>query len=142
MTNKEKYYDELMDYALAGLDIAIDKNTNEIVHCKGFKCSDCKFGEYWDVTCCYCKLEWLNEEYIEPEPETDWSKVEVDTPILVRSKEDESWRVRHFAKCENGQAYCWGHGHTSYTAIDSQVYLWLLTKLPTPEELEQYRKKV
>ena len=140
MTNKEKYYDELMDYALAGLDIAIDKDTNKIVSCKGFKCSDCKFGEYWGVTCDPCKLEWLNEEYIEPEPETDWSKVEVDTPILVKNIESQAWIVKYFAKNEDGKVWCWSDGRTSYTT--KSVCDWEFAKLPTPEELEQYRKKV
>lgn len=144
MTNKEKYYGELMNYALAGIDIAINKNTNKIVFCKGFKCVDCKFNEHQGVTCDLCKLKWLNEEYIEPEPETDWSKVKVDTPILVRSREDEPWKVRYFARYENENegVYCWFNGATSYTVIDNEMSLWFFVKLPTPEELEQYRKKV
>lgn len=140
MTNREKYYDKLMDYALAGADIAVDKNTNKIVSCKGFKCSDCKFSKYWGVTCAPCKLEWLNEEYIEPE--TDWSKVEVDTPILVRNKENEPRQVRYFAKYENEKVWCWVDGRTSYTTTDAAlIFRWTLAKLPTPEELEKYRKK-
>lgn len=142
MTNKEKYYDELMDYALMGIDIAIGKNTNKIVPCKGFKCSDCKFDEYLDVTCDSCKLIWLNEEYIEPEPKTDWSKVEVDTPILVKNKKDEPWKVRYFAKYENGKVLCWNGGGTSYTVMyNTSIYTWNFAKLSTLEELERYRKK-
>lgn len=143
LTNKEKYYDELMDYALAGVDIAIDKNTNEIVACKRSKCVDCKFGQYLDITCCDCKLKWLNEEYIEPE--TDWSKVEVDTPILVKNKEDESWKVRYFAKYKNRKVWCWDYGKTSYSVHDlrcNPLIDWKYAKLLTPAELEQYRRKV
>lgn len=143
MTNKEKYYDELMDYALAGLDIAVDKNTNKIVPCKVSKCPECKFGQYRDITCCDCKLKWLNEEYIEPK--TDWSKVEVDTPILVKNKEDEPWKVRYFAKYKKGKVWCWDYGKTSYSVHDLQSNLltyWKYAKLLTPAELEQYRRKV
>ena len=32
----------------------------------------------------------------------DWSKVEVDTPILVKNYEDEPWIKRYFAKYEDG----------------------------------------
>lgn len=143
MTNKEKYYDELMNYALAGVDIAIDKNTNKIVPCNRCKCSGCKFNEYQSVACDPSKLIWLNEEYIEPEPETDWSKVEVDTPILIRSKESQAWDVRYFAKYKDGKVWCWDNGKTSYTSIcTASIYNWNFSKLPTPEELEQYRKKV
>ena len=39
---------------------------------------------------------WLLEEYKEPEePETDWNKVKVDTPILEKKKNGENhilWR--------------------------------------------------
>lgn len=143
MTNKEKYYDELINYALVGIDIAIDTNTNTIMPCNRCKCSDCKFNEYQGVACFDCKLKWLNEEYIEPEPKTDWSKVEVDTPILVRAKETDPWEVRYFAKYENGMTYCWRDGKTSYTAIvAANVCDWEHAKLPTPEELEQYRKRM
>ena len=143
MTNKEKYYDELMDYALAGLDIAIDKNTNKIASCVGCQCSQCKFNTS-GMACSEEKLKWLNEEYIEPEPKTDWSKVKVDTLILVKNKKDEPWRVRYFARYENENegVYCWFNGATSYTVIDNEMSLWFFVKLPTPEELEQYRKKV
>lgn len=139
MTNKEKYYDELMDYALAG--VAIDKNTNKIVSCKGFKCVDCKFNQYPDVECDSSKLIWLNEEYIEPE--TDWSKVEVDTPILVRNTEWQTWRVRHFAKYEDGKVWGWNDGRTSYTSLwIDPIDSWDFAQLLTPKELEQRRRKV
>lgn len=41
------------------------------------------------------RKEWLNSEYVEPE--VDWSKVPIDTPILVRVSEDEEWDKRYFA---------------------------------------------
>ena len=40
-------------------------------------------------------------KYAEPEePEVDWSKVEVDTPILVRNTDNEEWNKRYFARYE------------------------------------------
>lgn len=54
---------------------------------------------------------------IEPEPEyVDWSKVEVDTPILVKFSEDEKWTRRHFAKFEFGKVCAWMDGATSWSA--------------------------
>lgn len=52
------------------------------------------------------------EEY--KEPEVDWSKVPVDTPILV-SRDGDGWYKNHFAKFENGEVYAWSFGCTSWT---------------------------
>lgn len=46
----------------------------------------------------------------------DWSKVKVDTPILVRDANDEKWEKGHFAKYENNRVYVWMEGRTSFTA--------------------------
>ena len=141
MTNKEKYYNKIMDYVMAGTDTAVDKDTGKLVSCGKMACSQCKFNKE-GMACIDEKLIWLNEEYIEPEPETDWSKVEVDTPILVRSKESQAWEVRYFAKYKDGKVWCWDNGKTSYTSICTvSIYNWNFSKLPTSEELEQYRKK-
>ena len=141
MTNKEKYYDELTNYALVGIDIAMDKDTNKIVSCTGCQCRRCEFNTS-GMACSEEKLKWLNEEYIEPEPKTDWSKVEVDTPILVRATKTGLWEVRYFAKYKDGKVWCWDNGKTSYTSICTvSIYNWNFSKLPTSEELEQYRKK-
>ena len=42
----------------------------------------------------------------------DWSKVAVDTPILVQQKVELK---RHFAKFENGVVYFYDSGRTSWT---------------------------
>ena len=66
---------------------------------------------------------WLLEEYEEPEePKTDWSKVEVDTPILVRQVEKGEWKRRHFAKYEHGRVYVWNNGSTSWSACHMYDY--------------------
>ena len=70
------------------------------------------------------------EEY--EEPEVDWSKVKVDTPILVKNSEDEEWHKRHFAKYKNGNVYAWSDGLTSWTAYDKMV--WKYTKLAENEK--------
>ena len=45
----------------------------------------------------------------------DWSKVAVDTKILVRQHDNGKWLKRHFAKYEDGFVYAWGNGKTSFT---------------------------
>lgn len=44
----------------------------------------------------------------------DWSKVEVDTPILV-SLDDKLWLCRYFAGFKNGIVYTWSSGATSWS---------------------------
>ena len=73
------------------------------------------------------------EEY--KEPEVDWSKVKVDTPILVRQTEDGEWLRRHFAKYEGGIVYTWKDALTSWTVLhDEDVTAWKYAKLAESEE--------
>ena len=67
----------------------------------------------------------------EKESEIDWSKVEVDTPILVKFKEDKEWKKRHFAKYENGLVYAWKDSRTSW--ITKDMTKWDYAKLAEPE---------
>ena len=118
MKNYEKYGRELKKYR-GGMfcddyvkpDVLKLKKDDECDH-------DC-------IRCLVLQMLWLMEEY--EEPEVDWSKVEVDTPILVKNSEDEEWRKRHFAKYKNGNVYAWSDGLTSWTAYDMMV--WKCAKL-------------
>lgn len=44
----------------------------------------------------------------------DWSKVKVDTPVLV-SLDDKLWLCRYFADFNNGIVYTWSSGATSWS---------------------------
>lgn len=66
--------------------------------------------------------EWSEQEYVEPP--VDWSKVSVDTKILVRDSENEAWRKRHFAKFENGKIYTWNDGRSSFTTFEPELTSW------------------
>lgn len=71
----------------------------------------------------------------EPNPGIDWSKVAVDTPILVRDFNGVDWIPRYFAKYENGLVYAWDSGATSFSAMsDSDFTGWLCAKLAEEEE--------
>ena len=61
---------------------------------------------------------WLLEEY--EEPEIDWNKVEVDTPILVKDMEYENWRKRYFAEYKDEVVYAWVSGKTSWSENDNK----------------------
>ena len=123
MKNYEKYADEIREYN--GDSICRDFIEPYILKSINAKCIN--------TSCPKCHLYrtiWLMEEY--EEPEVDWGKVEVDTPILVKNSEDEEWRKRHFAKYKNGNVYAWSDGQTSWTAYDMMV--WKYAKLSEDEE--------
>lgn len=74
-----------------------------------------------------------NRNYIEIDDYidyTDWSKVEVDTPVYVRNNDEEDWEKRHFAYFKNGKVYTWSSGTTSWTAVNKDyVFQWEHAKL-------------
>lgn len=55
------------------------------------------------------KLIWEREEI-------DWSKIPVDTEVLVRNSQDQEWECRYFAKYENGKIYTFVYGATSWSS--------------------------
>ena len=127
MKNYEKYADEIKRY-------------NGTHFCKDFtkqyilKPDDCT-----NVGCARCKMLqtiWLLEDYEEPEePEIDWSKVKVDTPILVKEYEEQDWVKRYFAKYEDGRVYAWTSGCTSWTT--GHMTAWNFAKLAESEECKR-----
>lgn len=127
MKNYEKYADEIREYK--GVNFCKDFVKPNILKsevCGGLACGACYM----------LQTIWLLEEYEEPEePEVDWSKVEVDTPILVRTVEGADWVKRNFAKYEGGMVYVWNNGKTSWTALDNEcVTPWEHAKLAESEE--------
>ena len=58
----------------------------------------------------------------------DWSKVPVDTKILV-SDDGERWTRRYFAKYENGRVYAFYDGATSFTGSNESLLGWEYAKL-------------
>lgn len=128
MTNGEKYEKEIVEIAKSkGKSICDDFINKIILPSYGMKCGN---------RCIECRTLvdiWLNKEY--KEPEVDWSKVKVDTPILVKANESEVWLERHFAKFENGLVYAWNCGNTSFTAKTCSA--WHYAKLANNENKEK-----
>lgn len=59
-----------------------------------------------------------------------WSKVKVDTPILVKQCEQDEWEKRHFAYFKDGEVYAWLYGKTSWSAdYEADTSYWRLAKL-------------
>ena len=60
----------------------------------------------------------------------DWSKVEVDTPILVKDDCDDKWEKAYFAKYEDEMIYAWDNGITSFSARNKEdTFIWDRAKL-------------
>lgn len=79
------------------------------------------------------RKEWLNSEYVEPE--VDWSKVPIDTPILVRVSEDEEWDKRYFAGFNEKKVCAWSDGATSWSADgENDYYEWEYAKIAEDEK--------
>lgn len=129
MLNREKYEKEILDIACKGDKIAICNG--KLTACEDTRCINCDFKDPSD--CNEKMLKWANSEYVGPQ--VDWSRVPVDTPILVRSTEEHAWIHRYFAKYENGLVYAWEQGATSWS-VKRPEYIcdWKYAKLAESED--------
>lgn len=128
MTNREKYAKEILNIACAGKRIAVKNGVP--CDCSATDCGECDLSQ-GDSHCSGELVEWCNSKYIEPP--VDWSKVPIDTPILVRDLENEKWTKRHFAKYEGGKVYAFRNGGTSWSGC--WPVCWEQAKLATDDEL-------
>ena len=131
MLNKERFAKEIIEIACRGQHMAVvnGKPTTcyDIVDCK-----ECIFYNNNNRRCNNNAIkEWANSEYVEPP--VDWSKVAVDTPILVRDYDYQDWFKRYFAKFENGAVRSWVNGSTSWST-DERTTAWKQAKLAEREE--------
>lgn len=112
MTNGEKYKDTIIKYIKSNSeDDYCDFIKSKILsyyglNCKELDCHDC--GAIQSL--------WFSEEYKEPEEKVDWTKVAVDTPVLVRNFDGCDWKKRYFAKYQDGQISTYNDGKTSWSA--------------------------
>lgn len=130
MLNIEKYKEELENIGVLNPDklAVID---GKPCMCQETECNMCELRSV--ESCCVDRTDnWLFSEY--KEQEVDWSKVEVDTPILV-SEDAKGWNKRYFAKFTNGIVYAWMGGATSWTADNEyDVNPWKYAKLAESED--------
>lgn len=64
----------------------------------------------------------------------DWTKIEVDTPILVKGLGEGKWFKRYFSRYENEKIYAWKNGATSWSAEDECATFWRYAKLYEKED--------
>ena len=139
MTNREHYREQIIDICAKGGRPII--NTDGLTGCYSHDCSGCSSwykpqGFFGTGFICKSQVnfsKWLEEEY---EPEVDWSKVPVDTPILVKDEHSsDKWFERHFAYYNDGKVYAWKNGRTSYTTQQDPPSAWQYAKLYTGDKV-------
>ena len=124
MLNKEKFKDEIMEIVCNGEHFAL-KN-GEVMGCCDTRCQDCDFGNDLHHGCTLSRKNWANSEY---EEYVDWSKIPVDTKILVRDSESYMWRAAHFAYFMDGIVHAFFDGRTSFTGRGFATPGWKYAKL-------------
>lgn len=86
--------------------------------CSGINCIDCPLGINGCGACTEIELNNLDKALsivMEYEPKVDWSKVKVDTKVLVKNRVDEEWKRAYFAEYSNEKIYTFSNGKTSFT---------------------------
>ena len=91
----------------------------KVYRCKAYRFAIADFPDEYMI--------WSRDE----EYAVDWSEVKVDTKVLVKDTLTEKWNRRYFAKYENGKAYTWIDGSTSWSGRDSTP--WEFAKLAESE---------
>lgn len=99
MTNYEKYKELVIRCVLNDCVCALAHEAYEEKSCDSRTCKEC----------CEFTAEWLNREY----SEIDWSKVEVNTPVLIEG--EEGIICRHFSGYSHGHVFVYANGQTSWT---------------------------
>lgn len=107
----------------------MDKNLQSVLndmhkvnrkYCETIRCGECEYNSRFNgigVSCAlYFAVDYLEKKGILKEPEIDWSKVEVDTKILVRNTGVEAWDKRYFSKFKDGRVYAFSRGATSFSS--------------------------
>ncbi len=130
MKNRERYEKEIMDIACNGDRVAVVDG--KPVPCERTSCENCDLHKIAmkrkKKNCNEWRKEWCEAEYVEPQ--VDWSKVAVDTPILVRNVSDKKWYKRYFAEFKGEHVYAWSEGATSWSnAGDRDSVFWSYAKL-------------
>ena len=122
MKNREKYKDKLIE---ACKEDQTRTFFNEHIQ-PFYKCRTWDFMSHDKIT--ILTMFWLDEEY--QAAEVDWSKVNVDTPILVNTNGNR-WHHRHFAEYRDGTVYAFNNGATSWTSNEKTG--WSYAKLAEPQ---------
>lgn len=120
---------------------AVNKKTGEVLKCEHLSCELCLF---FGGVCGENRLKWLDQPAFDPEKDIDWSKVPVDTPVLVWNRDTGTECRRHFCELKGAEPYIFrtfAIGKTSWTAYECDRSDWKHCKLYRQEDIEKYRRK-
>lgn len=134
MFNREKFKEEILNIVCYGNAVAIEKETGKPVACNTLSkdCRECLFcGDR--TPCSILFKRWCYSEYV---PKVDWSKVKVDTPILVRDSEKHDWLRRYFSHTFDGEVYVFTNGQTSWTTEYGDTVKYIYAKLAEENDEE------
>ena len=121
MTNFEKWKDKIL--AITGDSDSVAVEDGVPCYCGDLDCKKCDFRGACDRK----RYKWLYAEYVEPE--VDWSKVPIDTKILVRDRETDPWDKRYFSRVDAKEGvYAFDLGNTSWSAEGCETW-WKYAKL-------------
>lgn len=135
MKNKEKFAKEIIEIAATGTSIAMCNGV--LRECRGLYCSQCDFCS--DRECDEKIKEWAESEYIEYE--TDWSKVPVDTPVLIKGAMDNRKYFSRLLPDERLAVFRDGRTSWSSHGIAKEVALYKsVVVLAREEDKLKYRK--
>lgn len=122
MTNYENQKEKIDAILDNGDGIGVNKDTNEAMVCERLDCGECLFSCRYNK-CKHCginRIKWLVSEY--KEPEVDWSKVAIDTPVLV-SNDGEEWERRYFSRVNcYGTVFVFSRGATSWSSDGHEAW--------------------
>lgn len=136
MLNKEKYAKEIIDIACSVHSFG--KHHGDLCACSSIDCFYCDFNT--EVNCKEKISEWANSEY--KEPEIDWTKVPVNTPVYVRNNSSNNWNKMHFCRFDpnNNLYYCYFNGNTSWSNEEISLCGWKQCKLAEGVECSEWYK--
>lgn len=135
MTNYEKYKDKIDKIWNDGKVIGVTEDCKVTSCDEILSCNECIFNE----ECGLKSQKWLVSEYKDPAENVDWSKVPIDTPVLVREYETDKWIPRYFAGInEDGNVIAFDSGATSWSDDGENLTVnWKQAKLANPDDLKK-----
>ena len=136
MTNYESVEPDKVKEVFAR-SFAVDKRTGKVKTCSKWDCVNCLFYESND--CIKAREDWLDQPVFDHEKDIDWSKVPVDTPVIVWNT-DEEYR-RYFSGIKDGRFFAYADGRTSWSSTTGNICSWSHCNLYRQEDVEKYRKK-
>lgn len=114
MKNKEFYANEIIEIAIHGESMGVNKNTLTPCACNSIDCSKCLVHVY-NVDCCDSDklLEWANAEHVD--------KYEHDEVVLWKNSKFDEWIPAHYAYYKDGCHQVYANGCSSLTAKDVTI---------------------